>query len=169
VKAAGGGGGGAGIVDSGSEWLHAALAAAKRKPTTWLRNASGASVLLTDASDADTWRGEAPLAEKCLLLGEVEGSGGKEWRVQTFESSEARTVPAAALRRLPPRQGDLAICVLGDSARLGGEVLSADSAGLAVLRLATPQGARVRVMPLDALCRLDGQMPTEAAPPVLLS
>ena len=38
---------------------------------------------------------------------------------------------------------------------------------LAVLRLATPEGARVRVLPLDALCRLERT--EDGEPPVLLS
>ena len=75
-------------------------------------------------------------------------SGGREVRIE-------RT----ALRRVPPQAGDFARCVLGQSASLEGEVLSVER-GVAVLRArggaeGEERLPRVRVLPLDALCRLE--------------
>jgi len=92
------------------------------------------------------------------------------WRVQLSVEYAAATdepvvVHADALRRVVPRRGERARVVLGESRALEGEVLSVEG-GVAVLKIA-PSAAeelgqvgggdprRVRVLPLDALCRVE--------------
>ena len=92
------------------------------------------------------------------------------WRVQLSVEHAAATdgpvvVHADALRRVVPRRGERARVVLGESRALEGEVLSVEG-GVAVLKIA-PSAAevlgqvgggdprRVRVLPLDALCRVE--------------
>jgi len=79
-------------------------------------------------------------------------------------------VPSAALRKVAPKAGDAARCVLGEAAGVCGEVLSVEN-GVAVLRTtvasadqaapAEPASGdvsvanrKVRVFPIDALCLL---------------
>ena len=67
---------------------------------------------------------------------------------------EGIPVPSSALRRAVPLKGGRARCVLGDSAGLEGEVLSVEG-GVAVLKTKLAADQRpVRVLPVDALCRL---------------
>eukprot|EP00900_Chrysochromulina_parva_P003385 jgi/Chrpa1/13047/Chrysochromulina_OHIO_Genome00017260-RA len=80
-------------------------------------------------------------------------------------TDEPVVVHADALRRVVPRRGERARVVLGESRALEGEVLSVEG-GVAVLKIA-PSAAevlgqvgggdprRVRVLPLDALCRVE--------------
>ena len=92
------------------------------------------------------------------------------WRVQLSVEYAATTdepvvVHADALRRVVPRRGERARVVMGESRALEGEVLSVEG-GVAVLKIAPPAAEapgqvgvgdprRVRVLPLDALCRVE--------------
>ena len=113
-----------------------------------------------------------------VLLGEASGSsdydgddmsGEPRWRVR-LSGGRPIVVGASALRRAVPARGDVARCVLGASASLVGEVLSVER-GVAVLKVEPEGGAggggeerKVRVLPLDALCRIDANAEgTEAA------
>ena len=70
------------------------------------------------------------------------------------------SVPASALRRARPLKGDVATAVLGSNAGQLCKVLSEEN-GVAVVRMsirsaaATEPTVVVRVLPLDALCRVD--------------
>ena len=97
-----------------------------------------------------------------VLISEEAGSNGARWRVRFPKRDEPVAVPASALRRVPPARGEPAIAVLGDAAPTLGIVLSIDN-GVAVLRTAEAKDAghgpmEVRVMPLDALCRVEAQL-----------
>jgi hypothetical protein len=165
-----GGGGGNGRGGAG-DWLHAAIGADGH---SWLRHARGACVLLRaeDASVAGaTHRGKGTDASGRgpLLMGTVmaevrSGAGsGSKWSVRLSGGREV-LIEGTALRRVPPEGGDVARCVLGQSASLEGEVLSVER-GVAVLR-ADGEGQklpRVRVLPLDALCRLDDMLQADEA------
>ena len=118
--------------------------------------------------DSDASDGSHPMQQQRIgvLLGEASGPTGSRWRVQPMHLSAAALgisravfeegipVPSSALRRAPPLKGERARCVLGDSAGLEGEVLSVEG-GVAVLKAKLAAEQRpVRVLPLDALCKL---------------
>lgn len=180
----GAGGGGAG----GSDWLQAALDAARGRSGgghgTWLPHAAGCAVIANDLG-APGSRGRAV----GVVVGEVAGSAGALWELRLIgagsgDGGSVYHAKAASLRRLPPAKGDRARCVLGDSAGVEGEVLSVEggvavvkprararlSVGVAAKGLGSAGGAstavadrRVRVLPVDALCRLDLESEAEVS------
>ena len=91
------------------------------------------------------------------------GSGGGLWKVRFPHSAAPVAMPADRLHRVPPVKGELACVVVGAGAgrpRVMGVVLSVEG-GVAILRTdETGAGAKqVRVMPVDALCRMDEDAP----------
>ena len=161
----------------GGAWLDAAVEAACGESASWLRHATGATVVCTagagvetavDVSDAPAAKA-APAEEAGsgmvvgVIVGEVGGSGGGLWKVRFPHSAAPVAMPADRLHRVPPVKGELACVVVGAGAgrpRVMGVVLSVEG-GVAILRTdETGAGAKqVRVMPVDALCRMDEDAP----------
>ena len=81
------------------------------------------------------------------------GSADARWLVQLRPDTEPVAVHHSALRSAAPRRDEAARCVLGDSAGVQGTVLSCDN-GVAVLKVSGATERLVRVLPLDALCRV---------------
>jgi len=141
-----------------ADWLQPALDAAQGKggggSVAWLAHAVGGVVMITH--DGAALGGSVAVG---TLLGEAAAAGSGRWSV-CLATGEACEVAPASLQRAPPSKGQVARCVLGDSAGIQGEVLSVES-GLAVLRPIVPAGVpgtadrHVRVLPVDALCRVD--------------
>jgi hypothetical protein len=139
---------------AGGDWLAAAVDAALGDDGSgaWLERAVGATV---------AWRvggaGErSPARRHGMLVGEVSGSARSEWLVREKGGADALAVPCAALCRVPPGKGERARVVMGGSCGLEGVVLSVERQ-LAVLKPAANRGAdaqRVRVLPVDCLCRI---------------
>lgn len=166
----------------GNEWLRAAVDVARggeRGGGGWLQEAVGALVgLRTEAVAAAgvaAAHAAAARSEGGTVIGtlesEVSGAAGMRWHVRLASGAPAIIVASAALRKVAPRRGDFARCVLGESSGVCGEVLSVEN-GVAVMRAtapsagqATPAGPasggvpeasrKVRVLPLDALTRLE--------------
>lgn len=143
------------------DWLRPAVDAARLdaggapSSSMWLRQAVGGAVrLVGDGRSAASPDGTLSTG---TLLGEA-NSGGNRWRVRLHvaEVESSVLVHRDALRRIAPGRGDRACVVMGESAGLEGEVLSVEG-GVAVLKAAAPSAdeRRVRVLPVDALCRLD--------------
>ena len=149
------------------DWLHAAMDAARGDATgSWLSAATGAMVRVQSRAD-----GISPAEKRGILMGPaktsaaegtMDGASSTLWRVRILdESSTICTVPSSSLKRMVPLAGSLARCVIGESCGLVGKVLSAQG-GVAVVKIADDHvgisGKLVRVLPLDALCRL-GESP----------
>ena len=175
-------GGGAKAGGSATDWLHAAMGG---RGSSWLRHAQG-GIVLVQADDAAVGGAAADQMAAAagggggrsgggrVVMGVVDGEArglhgrGSSWRIR-LSGGRVVVVEASALRRMPPERGDLARCVLGQSASLEGEVLSVEG-GVAVLKAsASEQEAesqqtelpRVRVLPIDALCRLAVDVQTD--------
>lgn len=165
-------GGGGARSTFGGAWLDAALEATCGDAATWLRHATGATVVCTagaaavDVSDGGAGRDggfDTGGAAVGVVVGPVSGSKGGLWHVRFPGRGAPVTVPAERLHRVPPAKGERACAVLGAGIDVAGPqvvgvVLSVEN-GVAVLRseeVATTAAKQVRVLPIDALCRLEG-------------
>ena len=139
------------------DWLAGAvnLASGEGGSSAWLTLGIGACVAVSTSRPAVRKPGVPPPPAapplRGVLLGEDTASGG--WYVRVSGELEPRLLKAAALRREAPSKGDLARCVLGESKGLIGVVLSVEK-GLVVLRVSGAAERRVRVLPLESLCKL---------------